>query len=120
LAGRADTIARYALADLLRSHLDQPVNVVNAALLAEQRHIETETIIATDIGEDRIAIELVGRDGDSHRVEGAIYGDGLPRITHLDGYSMDMIPAGHMVLLVNADKPGRIGEVGRLFGDAGV
>ena len=26
IAGRADTIARYALADLLRGHLDQPVN----------------------------------------------------------------------------------------------
>lgn len=121
LAGRADTIARYALAALLRSNLDQPVNMVNAALLAEQRRIDAKTTIAADLGEDRIAIELVGRDGkESHRVEGAIYGDGLPRITYLDGYSMDMVPAGHMVLLTNADEPGRIGLVGKLFGDAGV
>jgi D-3-phosphoglycerate dehydrogenase len=53
-------------------------------------------------------------------VEGAIYADGLPRVTHLDGYSMDMVPAGHMVLLTNADRPGRIGLVGKLFGDASV
>ncbi|HRP62218.1 MAG TPA: phosphoglycerate dehydrogenase [Phycisphaerales bacterium] len=121
VAGRADTIARYALADLLRSNLDQPVNVVNAAMLAEQRRIDAETTIVADLGDDRIAIELVDREGKrSHRVEGAIYGDGLPRITYLDGYSMDMVSAGQMVLLTNADEPGRIGLVGKLFGDAGV
>jgi D-3-phosphoglycerate dehydrogenase len=31
-----------------------------------------------------------------------------------------MVPAGHMVLLTNDDKPGRIGLVGQMFGDAGV
>jgi D-3-phosphoglycerate dehydrogenase / 2-oxoglutarate reductase len=123
LAGRADTIARFALADLLKSHLDQPVNVINAALIAEQRKIDTETIITSDSGDDRMAVELVernGGDGRAWRVEGAIYGDGLPRVTHLGGYSMDMIPEGDMVLLTNADEPGRIGIVGDLFGSAGI
>ena len=55
-----------------------------------------------------------------HRVEGAIYADELPRVTNLDGYALDMVAAGHMVLLTNADQPGRIGLVGGLFGDAGV
>jgi D-3-phosphoglycerate dehydrogenase len=119
LAGRADTIARFALADLLRSAMDQPVSVINAAMIAEQRHIKVQTVIAADTGEDRLAIDLT-TNGQSHRVEGAIYADGLPRITHLDGYNMDMVPAGHIVLLTNADRPGRIGLVGKLFGDANV
>ena len=85
----------------------------------EQRHIEVQTNIAADTGEDRLAIEISNNSG-SHRVEGAIYADGLPRITHLDGYNMDMVPAGHMVLLTNADRPGRIGLFGKLFGDASV
>jgi D-3-phosphoglycerate dehydrogenase len=33
---------------------------------------------------------------------------------------MDMVPAGAMVLLTNADEPGRIGLVGRMFGEARV
>lgn len=119
LAARADTIARYALMELLRSRLDQPVTVINAALIAEQRHIQTNTTIASETGDDRLAIEITTKRG-AHRVEGAIYADGLPRITHLDGYNMDMVPAGHMVLLTNADKPGRIGVVGQMFGDANV
>ncbi len=125
LAGPADTIARYALAQLLGRHLDEPVNVINAALIAEQRHIDMQTIIAADHGEDRLAIQLQtkktkGTGVFSHRVEGAIYEDDLPRITNLDGYAMDMVPAGHMVLLTNADQPGRIGLVGQLFGNANV
>jgi D-3-phosphoglycerate dehydrogenase / 2-oxoglutarate reductase len=123
LAGRADTIARFALADLLKSHLDQPVNVINAALIAEQRKIETETIITSDTGEDRMTIELAersGGDGRTWRVEGAVYADGMPRVTHLGGYSMDMVPEGDMVLLTNADEPGRIGVVGDIFGSAGI
>ena len=57
LAGRADTIARFALAELLNAHLDQPVNVINAALVAEHRHIATETVIAADTGS--VAINTV-------------------------------------------------------------
>ncbi len=121
LAGGADSVARYALVELLRSHLDEPVSVINAALIAEQRHIETETVIAADHGEDRMTIEIeIEPGGGPRRVEGAIYSDGLPRITSLDGYAMDMVPAGTMVLLTNTDEPGRIGLVGGVFGDAGV
>lgn len=119
LVGRADTISRFALAELLKGSLDQPVNVVNANLIADQRRIDTRTVIAADQGEDRIAIEIRAK-GQAHRVEGAIYSDGMPRITHLDGYNLDMMPSGHMVLLTNADVPGRIGLVGGLFGDANV
>jgi D-3-phosphoglycerate dehydrogenase len=119
LAGRADAIGRLALAALLRRHLDQPVNVINAALVAEERGIGVQTLIAADHGEDRLSIEIC-HQGERHRVDGAILSDGLRRVTHLDGYGLDMVPAGPMVLLTNTDEPGRIGLVGRLFGDAGV
>ena len=119
LAARADTIARHAMVDLLGRYLDEPVNVVNAPLVAEQRHIDAQTVIAADHGDDRLAIDIE-KDGETRRVEGAVYADGRPRVTHLDGYAMDIVPAGHMVVLTNADRPGRIGLVGRLFGDASV
>ena len=118
-AGRADTIARFGLAGLLQAHLDQPVNVINAAVIAEDRGIDHQTIVSADQGEERISIEIADANG-THRVDGAIFADGLPRVTNLDGHAMDMVPAGPMVLLMNADEPGRIGLVGQCFGDAGV
>jgi len=115
LAGRAETIARFALAEVLRRRLASPVNVINAPLVAEQRHIDVQTTTLQESGQDRLAIEIVSDEG-TRRVEGAIYADNMPRITNLDGYAMDMVPDGPMVLLTNADVPGRIGVVGQLFG----
>jgi len=120
LAGKADTLGRLALTSILRRVVEQPVTLINAGMVAEQRGITSEAVIATDRGDDRLAIELTGADGRPHRVEGAIYDDKLPRVTNLDGYRLDMVPAGHMVLLTNTDVPGRIGVVGLIFGDAGI
>ena len=41
-------------------------------------------------------------------------------VVEINGYRMDMIPAGHMVLIRNDDKPGIIGIVGAEFGSAKV
>jgi len=65
-----------------------------------------------------IRVDLPG--GEYHRVLGTVYADRLPRIVRLDGFSMDMIPEGTMVLVKNADLPGVIGMVGNTFGTAGV
>ncbi len=118
LAGRADTVARHALVELLRRHLSEPVTIINAAMIADRRNIDSRSVIASDLGDDRMSIE-VEEEGSVRRVEGAIYADNLPRVTNLDGYAMDMVASGHMVLLTNLDEPGRIGLVGRIFGDAG-
>ena len=52
-------------------------------------------------------------EGESHRILGTVYADGLPRVLRIDDYAMDMIPEGNMVLIVNKDEPGVIGTVGR-------
>ena len=45
---------------------------------------------------------------------------GLPRLLRIDGFAMDMVPEGQMVLIMNQDEPGVIGFVGTSFGDANV
>lgn len=120
LAGRADAIARYSLADLLQQHLDEPVNVINAGVIAEQRNIKSETVIASDTGEDRLIINLTSREGLQRRVEGTVDAQNRPRILHLVGFDLDMIPQGNIVLLTNVDQPGRIGVVGQIFGQANI
>jgi D-3-phosphoglycerate dehydrogenase / 2-oxoglutarate reductase len=44
----------------------------------------------------------------------------MPRVLRFDNFNMDMVPEGHMVLILNKDMPGVIGMVGTSFGDAGV
>ena len=38
----------------------------------------------------------------------------------IDGHTFDVPPAEHMLMVTNDDRPGVIGTVGTLLGDAGV
>jgi D-3-phosphoglycerate dehydrogenase len=121
------TLLRLATVELLKPHLDTPVNVINVEHIARQRGIEL-----VQIPEPQPPAGLVGdilgiradppdrAGGESHRVLGTVYADGLPRVLRIDGFAMDMIPEGQMVLIINKDQPGVIGTVGTTFGDASV
>jgi D-3-phosphoglycerate dehydrogenase len=118
-----NTLLRVAAVELLRPHLDS-VNVINVEHLARGRGIELVTIHEPNppaglVG-DIVGVRVDSSTGESHRVLGTVYADGLPRVLRIDGYSMDMIPEGNMVLIVNQDTPGVIGLVGSSFGDAQV
>jgi D-3-phosphoglycerate dehydrogenase / 2-oxoglutarate reductase len=119
-----NTLLRVAAVELLRPHLATGVNVINVEHLARGRGIELVTIHEPNppaglVG-DVIGVRVDSPTGESHRVLGTVYADGWPRVLRIDGYSMDMIPEGNMVLIVNKDEPGVIGLVGSSFGDAQV
>lgn len=119
-----NTLLRLATVELLRPHLDTPVNVINVEHLARSRGIELvqvhEPAPPAGLVGDVIGVRVDGPGGESHRVLGTVYADGMPRVLRVDAFAMDMIPEGHMVLIVNRDEPGVIGAVGTTFGDAKV
>jgi hypothetical protein len=119
-----NTLLRLATVEMLKPHLDTPVNVINVEHLARSRGIDLvpihEQAPPAGLVGDIVGIRVDGQNGESHRVLGTVYLDGLPRILRIDNFSMDMIPEGHMVVIMNKDMPGVIGLVGTSFGDAGV
>ncbi len=122
LESAASTLLRLALVGLLKEHLTVPVNIVNVMHVAEQRGIKTRTV-KRDEGKfgSQLALEInAGEDGHTPRIVGRVYDDLKPRIVEINGYHMDMVPAGQMALVQNKDKPGIIGMVGNEFGQAGV
>ncbi len=117
------TLLRLAAVELLKPHLGVgAVNVINVEHLARTRGIELvpihEPAPPAGLVGDIVGIRIDGTNGESHRILGTVYADGLPRILRIDGFNMDMIPEGQMVLLENQDEPGVIGFVGTTFGDA--
>jgi D-3-phosphoglycerate dehydrogenase len=119
-----NTLLRLATVELLRPHLDTPVNVINVEHLARSRGIElvqiNEPAPPAGLVGDVVGVRAESPTGESHRVLGTVYADGLPRVLRIDDFNMDMIPEGPMVLIENRDMPGVIGTVGSSFGDAGV
>jgi D-3-phosphoglycerate dehydrogenase len=119
------TLLRLATVELLKPHLGEgSVNLINVEHLARSRGIELVSIPEAQppaglIG-DIVGVRVDGPKGETHRILGTVYADGLPRVLRIDGFAMDMVPEGPMVLLINQDQPGVIGFVGSTFGDAHV
>jgi D-3-phosphoglycerate dehydrogenase / 2-oxoglutarate reductase len=115
----ADTslLTASLLVGLLEMVLDQPINVVNAAVLARERGIEVSAR-SRDHSEDfsSLMTARLHTAAGSLVVGGTLFGRREPRITHLDGYRIDLVPAPHMLFVWNVDRPGMIGRVGSLLG----
>jgi D-3-phosphoglycerate dehydrogenase len=119
-----NTLLRLAAVELLKPHLTDNVNVINIEHVARERNIELVQIHEPEppqglVG-DIVGVRVVSAAGESHRILGTVYADRLPRVLRIDGFSMDMVPEGTMVVVLNKDQPGVIGTVGTMFGDAKV
>ena len=97
---------------------DEPVSYVNAPRIAADRGVEvrdTSTATAHDY------VNLITIKGNGHGIGGTLVGlRGEPRIVSLDGHTVDLPPAKHMLVVRNDDRPGMIAFVSGALADAGV
>jgi D-3-phosphoglycerate dehydrogenase len=123
--GDDETAARpvlmAALEGLLSAMSIDPVSLVNALLIAEERGIRhARTTAAPEPGfETTVSVTLETGEG-RVRVAGALVGDGRGRVIGIDDYHVDVAPEGWMLVIRNRDVPGVIGHVGTLLGGAGI
>ena len=106
---------------LLAPVLAQPVNLINAVILAGERGI-TLSERREERSEDfstLVRVRVVTA-GDELTLGGTVFGRRDPRVVYLDGYRIDLVPAPFMLWIWNDDRPGMIGKVGTLLGNADV
>ena len=110
-----------ALEGLLSAMSVDPVSLVNALLIAEERGIRhARKTAAPEPGfETTVGVTLETRDARAH-VAGALVGDSHGRVIRIDDYHVDVAPEGWMLVIRNRDVPGVIGNVGTLLGGAGI
>jgi D-3-phosphoglycerate dehydrogenase len=63
-----------------------------------------------------VTVEVTNGD-DQLAVSGTQFTGGEPRIVKIDGYRVDAVPHGKMLVARNADKPGVIGFIGSVLGE---
>jgi len=98
--------------------LEWQVNAVNAPQIAEDRGIEvTESKTRQSEDFQSLVTVTVGNDEESLSVCGTQFTGGEPRIVRIDGYRVDAIPSGQMLVARNYDRPGVIGLIGTILGD---
>ncbi len=123
----ADADGRVVGLSVLRGMLSavcsEPVTLVNAPLLADERGLHVREV--SDPHSEDFVSELrvigVGRDEREVRVAGAVLHPGQrERLTEVWNSPVDLEPATHMAFFRYEDRPGVIGTIGAGFGEAGV
>ncbi|MHC3436613.1 phosphoglycerate dehydrogenase [Natrialbaceae archaeon A-gly3] len=98
--------------------LEWQVNAVNAPQIADDRGVdvtESKTRQAEDF--QSLVSVTVGDGEETVSVDGTLFADEDPRIVRVDGYRVDAIPHGKMVITRNTDEPGVIGLIGSVMGN---
>jgi D-3-phosphoglycerate dehydrogenase len=98
--------------------LEWQVNAVNAPNIAKERGIdvvESKSRQSEDF--QSLVTVTVKNDERSLGVCGTLFAGDDPRIVRIDGYRVDAIPHGQMLIARNYDRPGVIGFIGTVLGD---
>ncbi len=113
-------IARAALAGFLQQHLEEPVNPISAPYEAQARGIRlAEVKEPSDRYATTVRVTVTGEKG-IHTATGTPGRRGEPRLVGLEGYEIDAVMEGSILIMRNQDRPGVIGSVGTLLGSQGV
>ena len=108
-----------ALAAAMRPMLSE-VNVVSAPAIAKARGITvTEARQELSPTYDSLMRITITHEGGELVLAGTVIG-GVPRIVQIKGMDLDAPFCPDMLYVNNLDRPGFIGRLGSLFGDAGI
>ncbi len=112
-------LVAIVVASLLKPQVES-VNMVNALSIAEARGIkisETRTGSSRDF---RSMINVnVTTENRVRNVAGTLFTGKEPRIVNIEGVPVEAALAKHMLFIRNDDKPGLVGGVGTILGQAG-
>ena len=114
-------LTRALLKGLLQHAVEESVNYVNAALVAESRGIKVTEAKSSTAGNYPSLLRVrAATDKGTRELDGTAFGKQDVRILRIDDYHVDFVPQGHLLITRNVDQPGMIGKVGTIMGDAGI
>lgn len=116
-----EPIRLATLAGLLEGTSESRVTPVNAGLLARERGLTIGERKQADAGRYSSLLELrvTTSDGTVHVYGGTAVQD-EPHIVNIEGYWLDLVPSQSMLFTFHRDRPGLIGHVGTILGEADI
>lgn len=112
-----------ALRGVFSGVVEDQVTFVNAPRLAEELGVEVQVRSESESPNHRslLTIRAVHVDGTTLSVSGAVTGkDEVEKLVEINGRHFDLRAAGNVLLLDYPDRPGIMGRVGTLLGEAGI
>ena len=110
-----------ALQGLLAPRLDN-VNIVNAPVIARERGIQVREIRSAETADYQtlMRVEVLSQEHGAQAVAGTLIGGSGRRIVEIEGIGIEAELGPHMLYFTNEDKPGLIGGVATILGEAGI
>ena len=109
-------VAAALLKGLLERSLSDPVNYINAPILAEEHGISiAQTTGVSSADYPNLISCRVHWDGGRRVLSGVLFGGSEPRIVQVNSYQLDANPQGAVLIMQNKDVPGVIGQVGTIL-----
>jgi D-3-phosphoglycerate dehydrogenase len=106
---------------LLKGLLGTEANYVNAPRLAADRNIEVTQAKGLPLADYANLLSCrVSWADDARLITGTLFANQEARIVQMDGFRLDGLPNGTVLVMSNDDVPGVIGRVGTLLGERGI
>jgi D-3-phosphoglycerate dehydrogenase len=112
-----------ALKGIFADVVEDAVTYVNAPLLAAERGTAVRLVVEPESPDHRNLITIRGTlaDGSQSSVSGTLIGiNRRERLVEVNGFLVDLEPTDHLAFFRYEDRPGMVGTVGQILGDAGV
>ncbi|GIW47544.1 MAG: D-3-phosphoglycerate dehydrogenase [Deltaproteobacteria bacterium] len=110
-----------ALKGFLSPIMDIVVSYVNAPVIAREKGIKVVESKSSKSEDFTSLISIkVKTNREERLVAGTIFGKEEPRFVRVNGFSLDVIPEGCLIISENYDKPGFIGAMGTVLGKHGI
>ncbi|MGL5823956.1 MAG: phosphoglycerate dehydrogenase [Nocardioides sp.] len=112
-----------ALKGVFTDVVPESVSYVNAPLMAAERGTEVRLVCDAESPDHRNLITVRGTlaDGSQVSCSGTLVGIAQrERLVEVNGLAVDIEPTDHLAFFSYHDRPGVVGVLGRILGDAGV
>ncbi|MCC9306994.1 phosphoglycerate dehydrogenase [Kitasatospora sp. RB6PN24] len=112
-----------ALKGVFEDVVAETVSYVNAPLFAQERGVEVRLTTSSESAEHRNVITVRGTlaNGSEIAISGTLSGPKLhQKIVGVDAFEVDVALTDHMAFFKYDDRPGVVGTLGRILGDAGI
>ncbi|MBB1244482.1 phosphoglycerate dehydrogenase [Streptomyces durbertensis] len=112
-----------ALKGVFEDVVDETVSYVNAPLFAQERGVEVRLTTSSDSPDHRNVVTVRGTlgSGEEISVSGTLAGPKhQQKIVGVGEHDIDLNLADHMAFLRYADRPGVVGTIGKVLGEAGI
>lgn len=112
----AEVLTIAAVRGVLSRWVSEPVNMINAPLLAEEMGVSIKEERDTAAGGYTNLIEVaLETDGESRVVAGTVFDRDEPRLVRVDDYWLEVKPEGRLLIYKNVDRPGMLATVGSIL-----